>query len=1651
MRIPRSATNAGGPAKGRHRLKAMGWLLTCALLLSPLVMAEGLSGPAAEKAPPAPVLEPASEQVSAVSTMPRLVEMEETLVTLGNSWQTQGPAYSIYGQTEHVLGPNPVCGAVHALAPHPTNPDVVYAGAVNGGVWRTTNATAGNPGWTPLTDRFPSLCIADVKFDPTDPTHRTLVAGTGRFSNFGRRGTSPTGIMRTTDGGYGWAQLGEAELTGMDIWAVAPRGNTILVATGSGLFRSTDKGSSFQNISGASGLAGGPVFDLATDPSNDQRIYASVGGASGGVFRTGDSGATWTDVTDAAIGALLSNLTVNMEMAVSAASGNAVFLGVVNDGRLAGMFRSTDHGANWTAMDLPGTAEGPLAVPFGIHPGGQGLTNFSIAADPTDGNIVYVGGDAQVKNVGPDGAQGGGDDSWPNSIGAENYTGRLFRGNAGVAPTGGIPSPQWTPLTHVGTASNSAPHADSRDMAFTASGVLLESDDGGVYKRTDPRTAAGDWHAAFTGGLQVGEFHDIAYDDNFNNVFAGSQDTGCPYQPSSGALAWIERTTADGGDVAIFDIAPGVSLHYWSNQFLGGFKRMLRTGANTYGPAVDIGLNTVSGTALKTTNPGRNTQFVTPIAINAQDPTRIAIGCTNSVYESFDNGDNVAELVSPGVNRNALLYGHPSNPDFIVVGSGPQVFVRTTAVGPVAVTAADPPVADDITDVTVDPADANLIIAVDPTTVCVTWDGGSSWADVTGNLSYLTQGNIQTVAYIPGTTNDVLAVGAAGGVFACVEPFGGCWFELGKGIPNAVVFDLDYDPGDDRLAAGTLGRGAWTLDGIADIGAPVTLTYPNGGETLTAGCQVEVTWIVGEGYEDEILNILFSGDGGDTWTTLLTNTPNDGNDVVTLPCEATTEGRIKIEVSNKTFCDTSNDDFETVFPSIDIVADVDNSFSPPDPWVQEGLVIDTFEISSDLDLFNVRFEADPLQDPSVPCEGSHVKAIHGDVIEFVPEMIDYLEAGETAVIEIKTAVPVGQHAGTYEGKVRVSAEHECDGCPAITDDFDVTLEVTAQTDVDVADNGGNVSDNVFHFIGAKNDLLEGTFTVVNPNSAVLNVDPDDGPGNIRIDPDGVTVTDLVKVGDPGVAIPSGNVTIETLVSLASGEAQMVSLSVLVPDGIPVNAVYKGTVEVTYESCLGGDQVTDDFTVQVEVRKTQGPLDIVQTELVESFCPDDPWIDVGQVEFEFDIHAEGDHRNVRVSSGGLEHETLDKKLDDFNFFPEEFALISAGQTKTARVIVKIPIGQRSGTYSGYIKVVSEDGGEDSVMTSIEICPLYDLDIKDYYASLSGNVMVIPAFSRANASGGEWALQAFDVGLPSGLVNNHDEFDGPSNTPVDSIVCEFAEWSTAWHEGDHAPDLHTNFVFTGTASVDGDFEDWEPGEFRRLLVGVFVPPMKKAENSPGIYRGRLDCWAMAGGEQVAHDYFDIEIHLARVEGPGEPLSLSSTFGAVPTVNGAKLFWGDFTKLGMTGGVNLYRQAADGAFNRVEAGLPQKGSFVDTEIDPKSVYTYRLGVESDGVEVLLGPVTVGGLPRVVGLFQNYPNPFRDVTVIPFDMPKNGHVSIRIYDAAGRLVRTLKDGEEIAGFRTISFDGRNQAGQRLPNGVYYCHLIALNQSASRKIVIVH
>ena len=251
-------------------------------------------------------------------------------------------------------------------------------------------------------------------------------------------------------------------------------------------------------------------------------------------------------------------------------------------------------------MDIPGTLEPDF---FGIHPGAQANQHMSIAVDPQSPNIVYVGGDRQPSALNDT-------DNFStsaNSIGAGNFTGRLFRGDASQ-PTG----LQWTPLTHNFTAGGSAPHADSRDMVFAADGALLEGDDGGVYVRTFPQSFTGDWFS-LNGNLGVTEIHSLSYDSLNQITFGGHQDVGSSQQSAPGSSAWTTINQGDGGETAVdLSSSPGQAIRYSSSQNFGGFRQEVFSSSNQLLSREFPALTLLAGDPL-------DGQFLTPIALSNGD------------------------------------------------------------------------------------------------------------------------------------------------------------------------------------------------------------------------------------------------------------------------------------------------------------------------------------------------------------------------------------------------------------------------------------------------------------------------------------------------------------------------------------------------------------------------------------------------------------------------------------------------------------------------------------------------------------------------------------------------------------------------------------------------------------------------------------------------------------------------------------------------------------------------------------------------------------------------------------------------------------------------------------------------------------------------
>jgi len=122
-----------------------------------------------------------------------------------------------------------------------------------------------------------------------------------------------------------------------------------------------------------------------------------------------------------------------------------------------------------------------------------------------------------------------------------------------------------------------------------------------------------------------------------------------------------------------------------------------------------------------------------------------------------------------------------------------------------------------------------------------------------------------------------------------------------------------------------------------------------------------------------------------------------------------------------------------------------------------------------------------------------------------------------------------------------------------------------------------------------------------------------------------------------------------------------------------------------------------------------------------------------------------------------------------------------------------------------------------------------------------------------------------------------------------------------------------------------------------------------------------------------------------------------------------------------------------------------------------TLSYTVTPEAIHQALLPITLTnvGKPNQSRLMQNYPNPFNPETWIPYQLREPADVVIRIYDATGQLVRTLSLGQRAAGFylgrhRAASWDGHNEAGEKVASGIYFYQLQAGDFSAMRKMVVV-
>ena len=93
---------------------------------------------------------------------------------------------------------------------------------------------------------------------------------------------------------------------------------------------------------------------------------------------------------------------------------------------------------------------------------------------------------------------------------------------------------------------------------------------------------------------------------------------------------------------------------------------------------------------------------------------------------------------------------------------------------------------------------------------------------------------------------------------------------------------------------------------------------------------------------------------------------------------------------------------------------------------------------------------------------------------------------------------------------------------------------------------------------------------------------------------------------------------------------------------------------------------------------------------------------------------------------------------------------------------------------------------------------------------------------------------------------------------------------------------------------------------------------------------------------------------------------------------------------------------------------------------------------------------IPDVFVLHQNYPNPFNPVTTLCYDLPEDGLVNITIYDTMGRIVKTLINDQQIAGFKLLQWNAANDGGSPVSTGLYLYMIQAGDFRQTKKMILL-
>jgi hypothetical protein len=750
-----------------------------------------------------------------------MTKQEENIINLPNSpkrnsllatWTEIGPNPIPNGQVQAGTR-TPVSGRTIAIAVHPTNPNLVYVGTAQGGLYRTTD---GGTTWTTMMDNALSLAIGAVAIAPSQPD--TIYVGTGEH-NFSADSFFGVGVYRIDNASTASPTLsgpfGSANFTGRGISKIIVHPTnpaTIFVASTSGVgglinaatsplpnrgvYRSTDATSAsptFSQIGVTPAGANVSVRDIAIDPANPNILIAnSVINSTGGIMRSTDALSatpTWTQAFAFNTGTSTSNLTAEFATIHPIADANATFYAAVGN-NAAGtgtgrMLKSTDGGATFTQVN---------STTF-CNP--QCFYNIAVAVDPTNVNNVYWGG----------------------------TTTSTFR----KSTDGGATS----------TVSYNSLHTDTHAIAVAPSlpSTIYFGSDGGIYKSTDSGTT---WTNLNNTTFRATQFIGLSVhptDQNF--TIGGTQDNGTEKRDSAGV--WTHSQDGDGGYTGIdknaTDTTNVTMYHTFYNQLNSqiGYERSTNAGA-TWSYLGCSGTGTTNGIACSSATTTA-VNFYAPVALGPGNPNTVYLGTDRLLRSSTTGTANVTVSQAPIVSGVAIsaIGISPQDDNVRMVGlNGGQLFGTIT--GSSTLVDMDPTNVvpnNAVARVVIDPTNSNkAYVTLSAFNVVNVWKTTTlnallaptapTWTAAAGSGgTALPQVPVNAFVVDPLNTNNLYA-GTDIGVYVSTDA-GASWTPFGTGLPRIAVFDMAVAP-NRILRIATHGRGMWEIPLLTPTAASASVS-----------------------------------------------------------------------------------------------------------------------------------------------------------------------------------------------------------------------------------------------------------------------------------------------------------------------------------------------------------------------------------------------------------------------------------------------------------------------------------------------------------------------------------------------------------------------------------------------------------------------------------------------------------------------------------------------------------------------------------------------------------------------------------------------------------------------------------------------------------